>query len=521
MLTFLTVATVTAKKVPTMYYVQLKDKQGCGYTTGNPLPYLSQRAIDRRIRWNIPVDSTDLPLTQLYVDSLASLGAEVYHKSRWMNGVLIYATDAQIALIENLDFVNYVEQVRPATSQPISKKTRKSTRKPKMPKQLDNDQNHQVGADSLHAAGFRGAGVQIAVIDAGFPMTDELPGFDSLRMRGGILGTYNVASKSIDVYCDHEHGTMCLSTMAFNLPNEFVGTAPDADYWLFRTEVSEGEYLYETDLWVIAAEMSDSAGADIITSSLGYFYTDDDDPQFVYKNMDGQHFRSSIAATMAAEKGIVVCIAAGNEGSHDWHYIGTPADADSVLTVGGVDISGNHSVFSSYGPTADDRLKPEVCALATNTTVACLYPEYSNISYGNGTSFATPIVAGTIASLMSAFPDVNPTVIRKTVIETASQYHNPNNALGYGILNGWQAYKQLLGLPSGGENEITEEEEKNKAYVNNGMLFIDGYEGNYVMYSPSGFVIGEGKTNGCIDITPYPSGIYLLKCGEEVIKVLK
>ncbi len=521
LLTFLAVTAVTAKRMPAIYYVQLKDKQGCGYTTSNPLPYLSQRAIDRRIRWNIPVDSTDLPLTQTYVDSLISLGADVYQKSRWMNGLLVYATDAQIGMIENLGFVNYVEQVRPAASQNISKKPKKPIRKQKAPKELDNDQNHQVGADSLHAAGFRGEGVQIAIIDAGFPLVDQLPGFDSLRSRGGILGTYNLVLKSTDVYRDLDHGTKCLSTMAFNLPGEFVGTAPDADYWLLRTEVGEEEYLYETDLWIMAAEIADSAGADIITSSLGYFYTDDEDPQFIYQNMDGQHFRSSRAATMAAEKGIVVCVAVGNEGSHDWHYIGTPADADSVLCVGGVDISGSHSTFSSFGPTADNRIKPEVCALATNATVAMMYYEYGNITYGSGTSYATPIAAGTIASLMSAFPDINPAVIRKVVAETASQHDNPDNTLGYGILNGWQAYKLLMGYPSGVQDEAADETEKCKTCVNNGILYIDGYIGNYLMYSPSGCVIGSGNTNGCIDITPYPSGIYLLKCGDEIIKVLK
>lgn len=521
LLTFLAVTAVTAKRMPAMYYVQFKDKQGCGYTTDNPLPYLSQRAIDRRLRWNIPVDSTDLPLTQLYVDSLASLGAEVYHKSRWMNGVLVYATNTQIGVIVNLGFVKDVEQVRPAASQNMPMKPRKLTRKPKMPKVLDNDQNHQVGADSLHAAGFRGRGVQIAIIDAGFPLVDQLPGFDSLRSRGGILGTYNIASKSTNVFCDHSHGTTCLSTMAFNLPDEFVGTAPDADYWLLRTEVGEEEYLYETDLWIVAAEMADSAGADIISSSLGYFYTDDDDPQFIYQNMNGQHFRSSRAATMAAEKGIIVCVAAGNEGSSDWHYIDTPADADSVLCVGGVDISGNHSTFSSYGPTADNRIKPEVCALATNATIAMLNPEYGNITYGSGTSYATPIAAGTIASLMSAFPDVNPAVIRKVVAETASQNDNPDNTLGYGILNAWQAYKLLMGYPSCVQDGVTDETEKRMTYVINGILYIDGYVGNYLMYSPSGCVIGSGNTNGCIDITPYPSGMYLLKCGDDVIKVLK
>jgi len=519
MLTLLAVTAVAARKTPVMYYVQLKDKQGCGQTTSNPLPYLSQRAIDRRLRWNIPVDSTDLPVSALYLDSLKKMGAELYQKSRWMNGALVYASNDVIASIAALGFVDSVEQVRPSTYTTPFKLPKRL--RGKIPSELDDAQNHQVGADSLHAAGFRGKGVQIAVIDAGFPKVDELPGFDSLRARGGILGTYNVASNTTDVYRDNEHGTACLSTMAFNLPNEFVGTAPDADYWLFRSEVADEEYLYETDLWIVAVEMADSAGADLISTSLGYFFTDDDDPQFVYQNMDGEHFRSSRAATMAAEKGIVMCIAAGNEGSNDWHYIGTPADADSILCVGGVDILGDHSLFSSYGPSADGRTKPEICALATNATVACIGCKTSNIQYGSGTSFATPIVAGTIASLMSAFPEVNPAVIRSAVTETASQANNPDNTLGYGILNGWQAYKLLMGMPLGDNSSRSTMSEANPIFVNNGILYIEGYEGEYLLYSPSGCLVGSGNFNGSLDISPYPPGIYLLKCGDMVRKVIK
>jgi len=526
MVTLLTVAAmaVTAKRTPAMYYVQLKDKQGCGFTTSNPLPFLSQRAIDRRTRWNIPVDSTDLPVSRIYVDSIASLGVEIYQTTRWMNGVIVYATAAQKTQIDSLGFVVSTEMIRPSTSSNLPRKAKKHLRKPQVHKELDDDQNRQVKADSLHAAGFRGRGIQIAVIDAGFPLTDELPGFDSLRARGGILGTYNVVNKDSNVYCDHEHGTMCLSTMAFNLPNEFVGTAPDADYWLFRTEVDNEEYLYETDLWIVATEMADSAGVDVITSSLGYFFTDDEDPQFTYSAMDGRHFRSSRAATMASEKGIVVCVAAGNEGSSDWHYIDTPADADSILCIGGVDISGNHSDFSSYGPTADGRTKPEVCALATYATVAQMYYQYyGNITYSSGTSFATPIAAGTIASLMSALPEVNPAAIRKAVVETASQAGNPDNTLGYGILNGWAAYKRLTEEPEPPVTGIDyiDEAGKSRAFVNNGMLFIDGYDGNYVMYSPSGCVIGSGTIHESMDISAYPQGMYILKCGEDIFKIVK
>lgn len=522
LLTFLTVTAIAAQKMPAMYYVQLKDKQGCGYTTGNPLPYLSQRAIDRRMRWNIPVDSTDLPVSSIYVDSLKAIGADIYHTTRWMNGVILYATDSQIAEIRDLGFVASVEQVRSESEQNMPSKTKKQSRKLRSSKNLYYGQNHQVGADSLHAAGFKGYGIQVAIIDAGFPMVDDLPGFDSLMARGGVLGTFNVVTKTSDVYRDHYHGTMCLSTMAFNLPDHFVGTAPDADYWLLRTEVDDEEYLYETDLWVVATEIADSAGADIISSSLGYYFSDDDDPQFTYQNMNGQHFRSSRAATMAAEKGIVVCVAAGNEGNSYWHYIDTPADADSILCIGGVDADGNHSTFSSYGPTSDGRIKPEVCALATGARVCRMdnTGRGDQTTTSNGTSFATPIAAGTIASLMSALPEVNPAEIRRAVLETASQSSNPDNTLGYGILNGWAAYKYLESLPTD-VKDTKQLKWKNHVFVNNGQLFIDGYEGDYVMYSPSGCVIGSGKTSGTIDISPYPSGIYLLKCGDEVIKVMK
>lgn len=518
----LAVALAAAKRNPAMYYVQLKDKQGCGFTTSNPLSYLSQRAIDRRTRWNIPVDSTDLPLAQTYVDSIAHIGADIYQKSRWMNGLLVYATDVQISTISSLDFVTNAEIIRPSTNVNLLKKLQKK-RKNKNTKATYSqitDQNHQVGADSLHNAGFRGQGIQVAVIDAGFPKVNTLPGFDSLRNRGGILGTYNVVTKSTDVYCDHYHGTMCLSTMAFNIPGELVGTAPDADYWLLRTEVDDEEYLYETDLWIIAVEMADSAGVDLISTSLGYFFTDDEDKQFTYSNMNGIHFRSTVAARMAAEKGIVMCVAAGNEGDSDWQYIDTPADADSILCIGGVDRYGEHSSFSSYGPTADGRIKPEVCACATGASVAEVdYPEwYGNVTVGYGTSFATPIAAGTIASLMSALPDVNPAIIRRAIIATASQSNNPDNTLGYGILNGWKAYKYLTS-PATATEDV--EEKKGRAFISNGLLFVEGYEGEFKMYSPSGSIIGSGIIDAPVDVSPYPHGVYILKCGDEVFKVIK
>lgn len=501
-------------KSPAMYFVYFTDKGNNGYDLSRPEEFLSQRALDRRARLNIAVDSADMPVSRCYIDSIESLGAEFFHASKWINGALIFAPESLKTVIEALDFVDSVEMVRPA-SQYTPKRKMKNQHPYKVIREMDNSQNEQIAVDRIHALGFKGQGVLVAVLDAGFPSVNTLAGFDSLRARNGILDTYDFVQGKVNVYDEHEHGTCVLSTMAYNVPDEFVGSSPEADFCLYRTEANNEEYLYESDLWVIAAERADSIGADVITSSLGYYFTDDELPQMVYENMNGEFFRSSIAARMASERGIIVLVAAGNEGESEWRYIDTPADADGILTVGGVDADGYHSYFSSYGPSADGRIKPEICARATSAVVADAW--WGGVRYSNGTSFATPILAGMMASLVSALPNVAPDALRRAVCEHASQAENPDNTLGYGIPNAYDVYEALQK-----EDAVEEaDEDEVAAFFREGNLIVPEDTEAFRLYDASGVMIFGAENGGVFAMPELPSGVYFLQSRGNTVKVVR
>jgi serine protease AprX len=292
-----------------------------------------------------------------------------------------------------------------------------------------------IHVDCLNNMGFRGKGKRIAVIDTRFGVADTLSAFDSLRNRGGILATWDFVWEQPVVYDDTNntdiHGAEVLSCIAGILPGQLKGDAIDADFYLLRTEDANSEYMIEDDNWASGAEYADSAGADIITSSLGYsVFTSDPGTSYTYADMNGKVAVASMAATIATEKGLVVCVAAGNEGGSSWQYITSPGDADSILTVGAVDPFGAYATFSSTGPTSDHRIKPDVSAqgefdaLAANT---------GGVTFGSGTSFATPLIAGGVASLWQADSNASNYEIMQAIKQSASQYTHPDSLLGYGI----------------------------------------------------------------------------------------
>ena len=297
-----------------------------------------------------------------------------------------------------------------------------------------------IACDSLHKRGYTGKGITIALLDAGFIGTSQISCFDSLRNNSKILGTKDFVIPGGSVYTLSDHGTMVLSTIAGNIPGSFVGTAPDADFWLLRTEDVRTENMIEVDNWVSGAEFADSVGADIISSSLGYTEFDDSTNNFTYKNLNGKTARASIAATMAAKKGIIVLNSAGNEGNTSWKYVVVPGDADSILTVGAVDVNGIYAFFSSEGPTSDGRIKPDVAALGYG---ASIIDGSNNIISGNGTSFSTPIIAGMVACLLQTNPGLNDINIINAVIKSCNHYYNPNYFVGYGIPNANSALRIL------------------------------------------------------------------------------
>lgn len=440
------------------FWIELKDKENNGFSVDQPEAFLSQRAIERRKKQGIPVTHQDLPVTPAYREGIEKLGVEVLHSSRWFNSVTVVCKE-DTSVMKEIRKLAYVKGSRLLYARIESETTPKSPdgmmefmMSMSAPKKPDNETDYGFGygqidmleGDNLHALGHKGQGIVIAVLDAGFYRVDEMEVFDNMREEGRLLGTYDVVKKDTLVYEDDMHGMNVLSCMASVLPGQMIGTAPSASYWLIRTEDNFSEFPIEESNWIAGAEFADSIGADVINSSLGYTRFDETTLSYTYKSLNGTSLISR-AATRCAGVGMIVCNAAGNEGDGDWRYVGVPADADSILTVGGVDIYREHSSFSSFGPTSDGRIKPNVCAQATATFVASskgkFYPS-------QGTSFASPVMCGMVASLWSAHPTKTNMQILKAIEQSADRYSNPDNTYGYGIPDMMVANRLLGGDPN-------------------------------------------------------------------------
>lgn len=438
-------AFVNAQTTSYYFYVQFINKNNSPYSLSNPSAYLSQRAINRRATFSIPIDSTDLPVNPAYVSQIENLGVHVHCASKWMNGVTVKLTDStKMSQVRTLPFVKFVQYtgllIGPALAPSLKAQQSKTT----FDYGTAATQINQLNGTTLHNEGFRGKGIQIGVIDAGFTNVDINPCFDSLRLQGRLLGTKDIINPNSNIFSEDTHGAMVLSAMTGNLPGQFLGTAPDASFWLIRTEYSPTEYKVETDFWASGIEFADSVGIDVATSSLGYYTFDDSTMSFSYADMNGKISRASRAANLASKKGIVVLVAAGNEGNQPWYYIGSPADADGIISVGSVTSSGSPSAFTSFGPSFDGRVKPEICAMGTRSALV----DITGITiYGSGTSFATPIMAGMMACLLQRYKSMEPnpsiTVLLNSVFKTGNLFNNPTARMGYGIPDFWQAERNL------------------------------------------------------------------------------
>lgn len=426
---------------------------------------LSPRAVEQRAKWDIPTDAMDYPVAHLYVDSLRRMGAKVFHTSRWFNGATVEMSDELASKVQALDFVDAVEMTRDNSESLYASKRRVITREETSddPGIITEQQLGLYNLLPLHEAGFEGEGILMAVCDGGFYNANILTCFRQEQE----LGHFDFTDDAVDIY-GHTgtHGTECLSTISGST-TIYKGAATKANYYLMRSEESKTESPKEMDNLVVALETADSLGVNVFSVSLGYAYFDND-KWSLNKNtdLDGKTTRVSRAATIAARKGMLVCVAAGNEGNNAWQTISVPADADSILTVGAVSTWGEIGNFSSYGPSSDGRIKPEVCAVGVWTQ---LINPGGNIVTSNGTSFATPLLAGLAASLWSALPDENAMQIRSRIIRSADRYLNPDTQqYGYGIPNAWKAY--TMG-PEGIEDVQTETNSCQKI-LRNGQIII-------------------------------------------------
>ena len=403
-------------------------------------PALSERAIEQRAKWKIATDELDYPICTMYVDSLRRAGAKVHHTSRWFNGATVEMTDELAAKVAEWKFVTKVEITRDNSPRGdfYSRRKQRATFEADASETaqtlLSDKQLALYNLLPLHEMGYHGQGILMTICDGGFYNANKLSYFRQEQE----LGHFDFTDDADDFYgYTGDHGTYCRSTIS-GITNQYRGAATQANYYLMRSEEDATESPKEMDNLVAALETADSLGTNVFSVSLGYAYFDNDDWTLPYSALDGKTTRVSRAATIAARKGMLVCVAAGNEGDDEWHTISAPADADSILTVGAVNVDGVIGSFSSFGPSYDNRIKPEVCAVGVK---AALVSFSGGVTYSSGTSYATPLIAGLAATLWSALPDENAMQIRDRIIRSANRYGNPDiNQYGYGIPDAYAAY---------------------------------------------------------------------------------
>ncbi|MFN3916215.1 MAG: S8 family serine peptidase [Flavobacteriales bacterium] len=442
---FLFCATLLAQEEG--YWIQFTDKNNTPFSVSQPEQFLSERAIQRRIKFNISVTEEDLPVDPAYIQAvLSGANCRLHHTSRWFNAITVFTEDSlYMQQVASWSFVLQVQKTKPDDGRSMSSESKFATVSlcncPYSPAEISGaayEQNKMVGVDKLHLKGFTGMGVHIAVLDSGFDLVDQNEFFTRLFENNQILGTHDFVDGDSHVYGHHFHGTAVLSVMAAYKAREFVGTAPDAAYYLLRTEDVASEYLIEEDNWVAAAEYADSAGVDIINTSLGYTRFDDSTQNHTYADLDGGTTRIAIASNIASSKGILLITGAGNYGATTWHYISTPADAKNILTVGAVDSDRNYAAFSSHGPSADGRIKPDVVAQGFQAKL--VFPYVEEIFSGNGTSFSAPIMAGAMACFWQALPQLDNKQLIQLARQYAHLYPGYNYELGFGVSNLYDAY---------------------------------------------------------------------------------
>ncbi len=436
---------------PDSYWIQFTDKDATPYSVGEPEQFLSPRAIQRRLDQGIAIDATDLPVDPAYISAVLATGdVQLVNRSKWFNAVTIRTIDqAALAAIAQLPFVSQVRGTRRLVAdQPPTEKFTLLAEPPMVARGGQPEdygwswpQISMLNGQGLHAMEAKGQGMLIGVLDSGFDRADELPAFEELRAREGIVLARDMVSHDGDVYGDHWHGRSVLSCMAGSLPGYLLGTAPLADYALVRTEEVAYELVIEEDNWVAGAELLDSLGADVLNTSLGYTTFDDPEHDHGYADMDGATTRISIAAGMASLKGMIPVQSAGNSGTSAWRYIGAAADAIDILAVGAVGAQGQHAPFSSWGPSADGRVKPDVMAMGWGAVG--LRVQGDSAGFLNGTSFSAPILAGLVSCLWQLHPQRTAHVVMDAVRRSAHLWSAPNDSMGYGIPDFMQAHAWL------------------------------------------------------------------------------
>ncbi len=515
-----------AQVAPDYYAIKFTDKNDNPYSLDTPEDFLSQRSIDRRTRQGIDYHISDLPITPSYVEQVSEIGVMVRNRIKWMNSIIIKTSNS--SLLDEINALPFVESVTKISSEisfpPIKQKNFFQVEKDleseqvagykgvKSTSSLDYGdaygQINLINGIPLHDAGYQGQGMVIAILDGGFIGVPQRIVFDSLWDNGQILGSKDFASEQYDAYSGSSHGTKVLSTMGANWPGEMIGTAPKASYWLLRTEFTDYEYIIEEYNWLAGAAFADSVGADVINSSLGYNTFDDPSMDHTWDDLDGNSTIVTIGADMAATKGILPVNSAGNSGGASWQYITSPADGDSVFAIGATNMDGEIAGFSSRGLPDDPRVKPNICAVGSGTTVADAY--YDDITTSSGTSFSSPTIAGMTACLWQAHYDLNNKEIMELIEMSASQANNPDTDYGYGIPD----YEEAAGLVGFEENVFSKKRVVLYPNPASHVLTFEGVLNSDILevYNIKGsFLFSAQIKNKQMDISSLNSGAYYIK----------
>lgn len=497
------------------WWVEFTDKAGSPYSIGNPSEYLGPRALERRARLGIGIDSLDLPVSPAYTEALRQTGGTLWAVSRWLNGALLYAADStgMAATLRSLPGVAHtvyygvgsLDRVDLPNWNDGEQRTPRAYDRPYSPEYygLAYDNINTLNGIALHRAGYEGQGMLVGVCDGGFSGVETLAAFAALRNEGRLAATRDFVYGGTDVFDIHSHGTRVLSNLAAYLPGLYVATAPKASYILCRTEDSGSESPVEEYLWAAAVEYMDSLGVDVVNTSLGYRVFDDSSLNYPDEALDGQTAPMTRAANAAALRGILVVVAAGNDGYDPGPNIGVPADSPAALTVGAMERDGWRAVFSSFGPTADGRIKPDIMALGQDVWV--VNPD-GTLEEVRGTSFASPIAAGMATCVAQRYPTLGPAAWCDSIRSWGDRAAQPDDQYGYGTPDFGLA---LRGNPPAGigDTPLSANDEP--------VLRTE-------LYDIAGRRLPTGES---VDPSPLPRGIYFLRLvtpsGTRTKKVVK
>lgn len=521
------------------YAVYFKDKASSPYSLDKPVEFIAGPLYERRTRLGIGFFDSDLPVSANYLTTIKSFAIDYRQASRWLNCAVFNCKN--ILTIDSIRALPFVEKVVSIYQpQRVLKKqsskfevleTLKAEDLPYSDYGRATTQNEMIRVDFLHKMGYKADSVRIAVFDVGFANVNNMVGFKHLFDENRIIGTYDMVDQEANVYNDGTHGTSCLSCMAANEPGKFVGTAPNALYGLFRTEDDNSETLVEEYNWVFAAEFAESSGAEVFSTSLGYTNFDDPSTSHTYAELDGNTTVITKGANIAARGGIIVVTSAGNEGGGPWYHISAPADADSALAIGAVNKDRAVARFSSRGPNAAGRVKPDVCAMGEGPVV---YDPSGNIFQSNGTSFSCPILAGGAACLRQAFPTKSNFEIMDAIRESSHLFKAPNDSFGYGIPDLSIAFMILVNTSGPNTNRAFDQltifpnpftDELNFYFVSLGVKMVKAsfydFQGKFIQSLDVDFSLNDHQ-KGTISTAGLSQGTYLLRLeGDNRVYDLK